>query len=681
MYPKSIFIFLIFGLLNLTKIYGVIPDATYSRINHDFKESFTGECNDIYVYLKDQGKLGSLNDCKVNDQGEVTELRIYPYCFENEQLKTVLSYNTIETLEFSKIVPTFDSGFLEVDYIEELFGCSTIPSNYESLSTLTNLKYLDLTGVWNLDINVFTNIPKSVKILKIGRYKHEKYFKLTQEIVDVISSLTNLNSLSLLETEFNKKLNFRKFENLKKFTSLDITYDWNNEANKLISASMFKYSKYIKNLYIYNGEFNADNTDAMGYMTKLEELIFDFCIFNSDVDFYSFKNLKNLTSLHISCEYNNYINYISTNFFNLINLKKLTFDRCQAEFYPPSKNSLTRANLKNLEYLKITNVGIINTDLEFLGDLPNVKEFYLYGNSYSSISEIIGKLKTVEVIEIKERYLDSLPKSIGNLENLRVLRIPSCKFASLPEEFGNLKNLEELVINHSNLTSLPESFGNLTNLRIFDGENNGIVNLPKSIGNLSKLESLNLDINKIAELPESIENLSKLEYLSLSNNNIVEIPKSIGNLTKLEYLDLSLNNIVELPNFIGKLNITTLYLYCNEIESIPDEIGNMKNLVELDLAKNKITNIPSSLGNLEKLEELYLSNNLIDDFLPESLNNLTNLRKISVSDNIDIKGKALSSPNLIICDYSSGVKDHSYSLCKTTNSTCIADYLPLCEEE
>jgi len=659
MYPKSIFIFLIFGLLNLTKIYGVIPDATYSRINHDFKESFTGECNDIYVYLKDQGKLGSLNDCKVNDQGEVTELRIYPYCFENEQLKTVLSYNTIETLEFSKIVPTFDSGFLEVDYIEELFGCSTIPSNYESLSTLTNLKYLDLTGVWNLDINVFTNIPKSVKILKIGRYKHEKYFKLTQEIVDVISSLTNLNSLSLLETEFNKKLNFRKFENLKKFTSLDITYDWNNEANKLISASMFKYSKYIKNLYIYNGEFNADNTDAMGYMTKLEELIFDFCIFNSDVDFYSFKNLKNLTSLHISCEYNNYINYISTNFFNLINLKKLTFDRCQAEFYPPSKNSLTRANLKNLEYLKITNVGIINTDLEFLGDLPNVKEFYLYGNSYSSISEIIGKLKTVEVIEIKERYLDSLPKSIGNLENLRVLRIPSCKFASLPEEFGNLKNLEELVINNNyELTSLPESFGNLT-----------------------KLEYLSLSSNNIVEIPESIGNLTKLEYLSLSSNNIVEIPESIGNLTKLEYLSLSSNNIVEIPKSIGKLNITTLYLGYNKIESIPDEIGNMKNLVELDLTKNKITNIPSSLGNLEKLEELYLSNNLIDDFLPESLNNLTNLRKISVSDNIDIKGKALSSPNLIICDYSSGVKDHSYSLCKTTNSTCIADYLPLCEEE
>jgi len=66
----------------------------------------------------------------------------------------------------------------------------------------------------------------------------------------------------------------------------------------------------------------------------------------------------------------------------------------------------------------------------------------------------------------------------------------------------------------------------------------------------------------------------------------------------------------------------------------------MKNLVELDLSFNKITNIPSFLENLEKLEELDLYNNEIDDFHPESLNNLTNLRKVNFGHNIDINGKA-----------------------------------------
>jgi len=90
------------------------------------------------------------------------------------------------------------------------------------------------------------------------------------------------------------------------------------------------------------------------------------------------------------------------------------------------------------------------------------------------------------------------------------------------------------------------------------------------------------------------------------------------------------------PLIFWNLNITTLCLGHNKIESRPDDIGNMKNLVELDLSNNKITNIPFSLENLEKLEELYLFNNLIDDFLLESLNNLSNLRKINLSKKISI---------------------------------------------
>jgi len=72
----------------------------------------------------------------------------------------------------------------------------------------------------------------------------------------------------------------------------------------------------------------------------------------------------------------------------------------------------------------------------------------------------------------------------------------------------------------------------------------------------------------------------------------------------------------------------------------------MKNLKSIDLYRNKITNIPSSLGNLNKLQNLNLSSNLIDDYLPESLNNLPNLQSIELAGNINIKRKTLTNPSL-----------------------------------
>jgi len=661
MHSKNIFIFLILGLLTIIKINGIKMEATYHHLEDYLDKEFNGKCKDIYKYMEGQGKLINLNDCKVNDKGEVTELRIYPYCFDNEQLKAVLSYNTIETLEFTKIIPLFDFGFIYDSDIEGLFDCTTIPTNYESLSILNNLKYLDLTGVWNLDINILSKIPKSVEILKIGRFKHPEYFKLNEKMIDILSKLTNLNSLSLLEAEINEKFDFKKFKNLKNLTSLELIYDHYNDSNIIyIQGKLFKNCISLKNLYTYGCKFDKDSIDGLGYLTKLEELVFDFSTFEDDVDLSSFKKLKNLTSLVIDCAANTKLYDISSNFFYLTKLKRFTIDYCEATIHTSLRNSLTWANLKNLEYLDIRERGLVNT--EFFSDLPNVKELFLFYNFYSSISENIGNLKSVEIINIEDDRINSLPKSIGNLENLRILNIDYSGLNSLPEEFGNLKNLEELYLNTNGLTSLPESFGNLVNLRIFEVKSNHLENLPTSIGNLFKLEHLNL-----------------------FRNNIVELPNSIGKLSKLQYLDLGDNNIVELPNSIGNLNITTLYLGSNGLESIPEEIGNMKNLVELDLSYNKITNIPSFLGNLEKLEELDLYNNEIDDFLPESLNNLTNLRKVNFGRNIDIKGKALSSPNLIICNYLSDTyyssNNNTYSLCKSTDSTCVADYIPLCEEE
>jgi len=90
MYSKNIFKILTLGLLTIAKINGYM-------INN-----FTGKCNDIYTYLEGIGKIENFNGCR-NEEGDVISLNLYSYCLINEELATVFSYSTVETLSFTKL--------------------------------------------------------------------------------------------------------------------------------------------------------------------------------------------------------------------------------------------------------------------------------------------------------------------------------------------------------------------------------------------------------------------------------------------------------------------------------------------------------------------------------------------------------------------------------------------------
>jgi len=607
MYSKNIFNALALGLLTLTKINGYIVN------------DYTGKCNEIYTYLEGLGKRENFNGCNMNEEGDVIELGLYSYCLEDEELATVLSYNTIESLQFTKLFIDWNIDDSDDTNLIFRFGCASLPTNYEVLNTLTNLKTLELPGVKNLDNSMVANIPKSIENLEIGKAK------LTQEMVDSLSELTNLKSLILFQTEIGEELNFSKFENLKNLSFLEIYYDdsYFASAPSNVQGNILKYCQSLKKLIIHSGIFNNDSLNAIGYLTELEELDLDSVSFESDAEFSSLENLKNLTSFELFCAGYS-LNTISPSFFYLTKLKKLSISSCTTIITTSPADSLTWANLKDLEYLSLSYSGPNVIDINDLGDLPNLKEAYLARNDYSDITESLGSLKNIEVLDLSNNLITSLPKSIGNLENLRVLRLSRNKLASLPDEIGNLKNLEQLEFSNNAITSLPETLGNLVHLKKLLGTENHIVDLPTNIGNLSELEEFNFAYNEIVELPASI----------------------------------------------GDLNITSLRLLKNQIEKIPDEIGNMKNLSSISLSYNKITNIPSSLGNLKNLELLYLNDNLIDDYLPESLNSLPKLRTISLERNINIKGKTLTNPNVRTCNYYPPSQGYTYSMCEPLNASC-----------
>jgi len=373
----------------------------------------------------------------MNDEGEVTELNLYSYCLKDEELETVLSYNTIDKLVFTKLFLDWNIDDRDDKNIIFRFGCASLPTNYGALSTLTNLKTLDLNGVKNLDYAMIASIPKSVEQLTIGRVI------LTQEMVDALSELTNLNKLTIMETEISAELDFSKFENLKNLSSLEIYYEqsYSLSPSSYVQGNLFMYCQSLKKLVIHDGFVSKNSFDGIGYLTELEELELNGTSFEDDVDFSSLKELKNLTSLDIYCS--GYLANISPEFFNLTNLKKINLSNCRSTISTSLDDSLTWANLKNLEYINLSYNGPNAFDIEYLGDLPNLKEAYLAYNQYTAIPESIGNLKNLEILDLSNNAITSLPETIGNLEQLRILRISRNKIASLPEEIGNLLNLEQ----------------------------------------------------------------------------------------------------------------------------------------------------------------------------------------------------------------------------------------------
>jgi len=88
-----------------------------------------------------------------------------------------------------------------------------------------------------------------------------------------------------------------------------------------------------------------------------------------------------------------------------------------------------------------------------------------------------------------------------------------------------------------------------------------------------------------------------------------------------------------LTSEIGELDgLRILFLFDNEISSIPSEIGKLTSLTELELGRNHLADLPRELGNLRSLTDLSLGNNRLS-VLPSALANLTNLTYLSLSNN------------------------------------------------
>lgn len=349
-------------------------------------------------------------------------------------------------------------------------------------------------------------------------------------------------------------------------------------------------------------------------------------------------------------------------FDGLRNLRELYLDHNDIKVVPDSLLKLTKLDVLDLscnsissfhtafKMKKLKNLRRLNLDHNMLTDispiykLKSLRELRMNHNFVPFLAIAIQNMAKLKILAMESNSLSTLPETMGKLGNLCELRLSDNNLRALPESIGSIRTLQVLALRSNLLERLPESWKDMENLSTLDLASNKLTGLPADIVRLPKLTHLDLHDNQIRALPEKIGQLSNLVVLQLCNNQLKEIPRDIGRLKDLHDLVLSFNQLRRLPDEIGKLNklqelkfdnnplrslpktiqrltnVRRVHLQGCELHDLPIELGvAFKELIHLDLSGNRFEVMPA-LDQMTRLEEFYISNNLLREIGTSSLN-------------------------------------------------------------
>ncbi|KAJ1927464.1 hypothetical protein IWQ60_002887, partial [Tieghemiomyces parasiticus] len=151
-----------------------------------------------------------------------------------------------------------------------------------------------------------------------------------------------------------------------------------------------------------------------------------------------------------------------------------------------------------------------------------------------------------------------------------------------------------------------------------------------TLGELTKVNSLGLCGRGFVELAPHVARLDTTYYLQLCCNQLITVPAELGYMRNLTVLDLARNRLTHLPAAIGYLSkLVALTLTDNYLTTLPPTVGRLPKLTVLHLANNRLTALPPELGRLHALFTLDVSGNPLT-VLPAELTQLPHLRKLKL---------------------------------------------------
>ncbi|OQS54895.1 Ppp1r7 [Ecytonucleospora hepatopenaei] len=139
----------------------------------------------------------------------------------------------------------------------------------------------------------------------------------------------------------------------------------------------------------------------------------------------------------------------------------------------------------------------------------------------------------------------------------------------------------------------------------------------------SNCKAFELRRNKLEKIPESLP--STLKYLDISDNLLKNIETE--RFTEIEVLDMGYN-LLQDHDSIKNDTLSELYIMSNDIKEISKSLQYNKSLIKFDIAANRIFEISNLKFISEKIEEIYLGANKINNFNVD----LTHLRNLKILD-------------------------------------------------
>ncbi len=260
--------------------------------------------------------------------------------------------------------------------------------------------------------------------------------------------------------------------------------------------------------------------------------------------------------------------------------------------------------MTQLEELKLTGCRILDTELTYISQLPELRRLTLNNCGLSTIANLTGagNLTYIDLGNNTLRHLDPL-SSMPYLSEIDLQHNAVTSIGAL----NSLSGLQKLNVSYNSITDLTPLTG-CSQLSWLDAGHNSLTTV-SGMESLTTLEHLNLEYNALSDI-SPLAACTALTNLDISNNQIQHIT-ALSPLTALQYFDFSYNNVGALPNWPVDCALYSINGSHNNLDSLY-ALEKKENLAYVYMDYNRLTSI-DILANCYKLVIVNVYGNQIQD--------------------------------------------------------------------
>ncbi|KAG7316373.1 hypothetical protein KOW79_019914 [Hemibagrus wyckioides] len=290
------------------------------------------------------------------------------------------------------------------------------------------------------------------------------------------------------------------------------------------------------------------------------------------------------------------------------------------------------SGLPGLEEVILSSCGLEQLDGNPFRAQKHLKSLDLQKNTLRHIPR--GLPSSLEILDMGHNRIHVLQESaLNGLRRLRVLNLQNNLITTVrANTLSALTKLESLYLDGNKIESV-QGILRLPALNWFSLVNNKISSLPSAFfSSLHHLKTLDLSSNLLSKVPHNLP--QALIHLKLDRNQIRSLKsRDLVQLRDLTTLSVCYNRLVSVDGGLRLPALTILELAGNQLRVLPSRLSTK--LEKVDCGQNQIQEVTyQQLSGLRQLKHLFLENNTIRQFEPNTLRDCIHLTNLALEQNL-----------------------------------------------